>query len=281
MEALQVPFDASFPKLLEDRLQESGFKNIEVINASVSGWGTEDELAYLIRYGKQLKPDLILVAMTLHNDISDNMRQQFFTVKGGLLRANPVRATPMMEYAIIRLKSFIASHSHLFQLWRKYWYWSAIQSTGLQLKNHVKALLLGAGNPELERAWQLTFYEIAAIQNEAKAMGSESAVILIPLALQLSRPTRLLAISSAPERKASDREQEPQGSMIEFGKSRKLHIIDLLPRFEEWKSTHQTLLYLERDGHWSAAGHKLAANYVATELLRLGLLRTTNNIIAN
>src|SRR5262249_25460681 len=80
MEALQTPFEESFPKLLEDRLRDSGVQKVEVINAAVSGWGTEDELAYFVRYGKRFQPDLVLVAMTLHNDVSDNLRCRFYTL---------------------------------------------------------------------------------------------------------------------------------------------------------------------------------------------------------
>jgi len=75
MEALQVPFVESFPKLLETRLQHSMPQVVEVINSAVSGWATDDQLAYLTRYGVKYKPDLILVAMTIHNDLQENMEK--------------------------------------------------------------------------------------------------------------------------------------------------------------------------------------------------------------
>jgi len=85
MEALQVPFEESFPSVVEHELSQETGRRVEVVNASVSGWGTDDELKYLTRYGTQWKPDLILVAMTLHNDISDNLREQFHTIRNGAL----------------------------------------------------------------------------------------------------------------------------------------------------------------------------------------------------
>ena len=75
MEALQIPFEASFPSLLERALEGKTPRRVEVVNASVSGWGTDDELQYLTTHGMQWKPDLVVVAMTLHNDISDNLRK--------------------------------------------------------------------------------------------------------------------------------------------------------------------------------------------------------------
>jgi hypothetical protein len=80
MEALQVPFEASLPSLLEQILHRQTGKTIEVLNAGVSGWGTGDELRYLATYGLQWKPDLVLIAMTLHNDISDNLREEWYTL---------------------------------------------------------------------------------------------------------------------------------------------------------------------------------------------------------
>src|SRR6185436_12017198 len=70
IEALQVPFEESFSSLLQQDLGSQMAGRVEVINASVSGWGTDDELKYLTSYGRQWQPDLILVAMTLYNDIS-------------------------------------------------------------------------------------------------------------------------------------------------------------------------------------------------------------------
>jgi len=279
MEALQVPFDESFPKLLEDRLRESGSQNVEVINVAVSGWGTEDELAYLVRYGKRLEPDLVLVAMTLHNDVSDNLREQFYTLNDSRLLPKPIQQTPTVEYWSIRLKGFVASHFHIFQLWRKYWYRAAIQTTGLQLNNHVKNLLFGGDASGMARGWQLTFQEMAAIQGEGKAIGAKTAVMLIPLALQLSSEQ---FVSEATNRAGSRQEVigrgwEPQTRMIKFGKTQGIEIVDLLPAFAEWKTKHNASLYLEQDGHWNAAGHKLAASHVASELLRMGLLQTSHD----
>src|SRR5262249_7876809 len=76
MEALQVPADSMLATLMERDLTRATGRPVEVINAGVSGWGTGDELRYLTRYGLAYHPDLVVVAMTLHNDISDNLRRQ-------------------------------------------------------------------------------------------------------------------------------------------------------------------------------------------------------------
>jgi hypothetical protein len=274
MEAFQVRFDESFPKLLEDRLRESGIPNVEVINAAVSGWGTEDELAYFLRYGKQLEPDLTVVAVTLHNDISDNMREQFYTLNDGRLIARPVRETPAMKYLLSQLKGFVAAHSHLFQLWRRFWYRKEIQNTGLQLNHHMVNLLSGSDAERMERGWQLTFQELRAIQIGGRGIGAETAVVLIPLSLQLSkdRLVKLIAENNIGQQYIMDR--NPQDMMIKFGTTQGIQVIDLLPTFKQWRRKQGTELYLERDGHWNPDGHEVAANTVAGELLSRGLVKS-------
>ena len=273
MEALQIPFDESFPKLLEDRLRDAGVRDVEVVNAAVSGWGTEDELAYLVRYGKHLNPDLLVVAMTLHNDVSDNLRERFYTLKDDQLSAKPIQQTPTIEYWIIQVKGFIAAHFHLVQLWRKFWSREDIHNTGLQLNQHVANLLSNTKTDTIERGWRLTFQEMAAIQAEGKDGGAKTVVLLIPLALQLSKEklVKFMTGNDMPQRDFINR--EPQDMMLKFGRTQGLETIDLLPVFKEWGEKRNEHLYLESDGHWNSAGHRLAADSVASELRRRGLVK--------
>jgi hypothetical protein len=77
-EALQVPFEKSFCAVLERKLREcpgSAGNYVEVINFGVSGYGTAQELITLREYVWQYSPDLVLLAVTTNNDISDNVRE--------------------------------------------------------------------------------------------------------------------------------------------------------------------------------------------------------------
>lgn len=77
-EALQVPFEKSFCAVLERKLREcpgSAGGEIEVLNFGVSGYGTVQELITLREYVWQYSPDIVLLAVTTNNDISDNVRE--------------------------------------------------------------------------------------------------------------------------------------------------------------------------------------------------------------
>lgn len=77
-EALQVPFEKSFCAVLETKLREcqgSAGNEVEVLNFGVSGYGTAQELITLREYVWQYSPDIVLLAVTTNNDISDNSRE--------------------------------------------------------------------------------------------------------------------------------------------------------------------------------------------------------------
>ena len=87
MEAAQVEWDDSLAKLLERRLANGSKRPVEVITAGVSGWTTDDYLTYFRLYGAKFSPDLILISMTLHNDVYENlaMKHHSFDLGGTII----------------------------------------------------------------------------------------------------------------------------------------------------------------------------------------------------
>jgi len=273
MEALQVPFDRSFPKLLEQKLNQPHIRTIEVVSVAVAGWGQSDELAYLERYAARLSPDLILVGMTLHNDISDNMKGEFYTLTDTGLVANPVREIPLLEYKIWQLRAFLAAHSHVYQLVRDGWRSAAMSRQGNDLSAHVVNLIRATPSEPIERGWKLTYELLRRIRAKGREIGADTAVFLIPLSIQLEEEKLfgLLARHKVPPIAVSVR--RPQELMTAFGAAEQMSVIDLLPDFVAWKTRHEGLLFLKYDGHLTERGHELAAAAVARELLERRLIR--------
>jgi len=77
-EALQVSLEDTFWMIMEERLQGcrafDGGRRVEVINFGVSGYGTAQELLMLREHAWEYSPDIVMLAMTTNNDISDNSR---------------------------------------------------------------------------------------------------------------------------------------------------------------------------------------------------------------
>lgn len=74
VEALQVPREKTFHKLLEDMLNSSNIskKKIEVYSFGHSGNGTLLNFYYLKNYGIKFKPDLVIDCFLIGNDFRDD-----------------------------------------------------------------------------------------------------------------------------------------------------------------------------------------------------------------
>jgi hypothetical protein len=260
MEALQIPFESSFPSLLERGLVERSGKAIEVVNASVSGWGTDDELVYLTTHGLKWKPDLVVIAMTLHNDISDNLRERFHSLQNGKLVDQPVREASFLEYKIIQLRAVMAARLHTYQLLVRAKRTREVQAEATQLRAHVSEQFQEQLDERMARGFQLTGLLFQRMQAVAAAQGTQVVIVLLPLQVQLSAggpPTR----------------DRPQQMMSEVGTRLDIPVVDLLPEFREWSAQGRPPLFLERDGHWNARGHELASKIVVRSLVDRALIR--------
>ena len=71
--------DEVFAALLRQKLQASVTK-WQVLNSGVSGWGTDQELLYLDSEGFRFSPQLVVLALFVGNDPSENM----FSIRYGL-----------------------------------------------------------------------------------------------------------------------------------------------------------------------------------------------------
>ncbi|MCH8045073.1 MAG: hypothetical protein IID44_15285 [Planctomycetes bacterium] len=60
-----------FTEVLEDRFEREGTK-WQVINAGVSGWGTDQQLLYLQSEGLKYQPDVVVLAFYVGNDLTNN-----------------------------------------------------------------------------------------------------------------------------------------------------------------------------------------------------------------
>jgi hypothetical protein len=76
-EAMQVPQENTFWTVMEQKLQECrafGGRKVEVINFGVSGYSTAQELITLRQRVWDYSPDIVLLAVTTNNDVTDNLR---------------------------------------------------------------------------------------------------------------------------------------------------------------------------------------------------------------
>jgi hypothetical protein len=128
-EALSVSLEESFWRVMEKKLEECGAfqgKKIEVINFGVSGYGTAQEILTLREKVWKYSPDLVLLAVTTNNDITDNSRVlkgtndvPYFVYQGSQLTLDDSfknsRAFILGSSRIGRLGAWLSTHSRLTQ----------------------------------------------------------------------------------------------------------------------------------------------------------------------
>jgi hypothetical protein len=270
MEALQVQFESSLPYLLEQALSKEPSRRVEVLNAGVSGWGTDDELRYLTQYGLKYEPDLVLVAMTLHNDISDNLRESWHTVERGGLVEKSVKPMSDWNYRKTRLKAFIATRFQLYQLWRKVRHRGEIRRVGSALNTHVTDLFKEPTPVEIAKGYELTEQLLGAVRDRAGEAGAKVVLVLLPIRYQLadSAFTEFVRRAAVPATEMDP--TKPQRVVTEMAGRLGLPVIDLLPRFRDWTAKSSLPLYLEWDGHWNPAGHRVATEVVVEGISQMG-----------
>src|SRR5579864_6994261 len=69
----QVPYEQTFPAVLERDLHDAGYGNVRVVNMGVGGYTTFNESSLLTEDLSWLQPDLVVVAAFLGNDVSENV----------------------------------------------------------------------------------------------------------------------------------------------------------------------------------------------------------------
>ncbi len=113
-----VELDNTFTELIESRIKLiNPFSKYEVFNCGVYGYGTTHQYMYLEKYGFDLKPDLVIIAMDLLHDIRVNKSGYYYFSQNKLKRSSKPHFTKKSR-AITKyfpFSSFLRGHSHLFR----------------------------------------------------------------------------------------------------------------------------------------------------------------------
>jgi lysophospholipase L1-like esterase len=143
-EAFQVEQEKAFWSVMEKRLADCpalAGRRVEVINFGVSGYGTAQELLTLREKVWDYSPDVVLLAVTTNNDISDNLRAlkltdeiPYFVLRGDQLALdNSFRDTAsfrLRDSALNRLGRWLRDHLRFVQ---------AIHEAQVALKSRLAA----------------------------------------------------------------------------------------------------------------------------------------------
>ncbi len=259
----------AFPARLEALLKAEG-KDAEVINAGVFGWGPDQEMIWLEREGLKLRPDVVVIAFYVGNDVLDSADKRFFELADGKLK----RVKPLLsdeEMKALEFKSWLRRNVYVYAfLSEKVRTLLAAAESGAGEPVDEREMFKATDSPDVARGWGVAEAAVAEMARASKAAGAEPLLMVIPSRLQYVRE------KCGPGEKCLPMDGEaldwgkPGRRLRAFAEARGLKLLDLLPVFEARED--RDALNLPLDGHWNAAGHGVAAEALGARLEVDGLV---------
>jgi hypothetical protein len=283
-EAFQVPLEHTFWSVLERRLQSCpslSRRPVEVLNFGVSGFGTTQELLTYEKFARKYRPDVVLLAFFIGNDLRDNVRslteagpavgmlRPFHTVSGDTL---------VLDDSFLKLMADADKPPHWFerlrvvQLLRMVSSWFRYRS----LRVVDARALISPPDPEYAGAWQVTEKLVQRLNAEVKADGARLVVATVSTAQQ---------VDPDPERRARNARAGsiqdlfyPDKRLYRLSREIGFQMIPLAPAMSQ--IAERTKVYFHGftntelgRGHWNQRGHSVAGQILAKEICQASMSR--------
>jgi lysophospholipase L1-like esterase len=284
-EALQVPLEQSFARLLEVELNRLQGAHVEVVNAGISGFGTAGELLLLRRDGARYRPDVVLLAFFPGNDVMNNSPELETTLvpvyaEDGTLERVVSSKKPRPLRGILR-KALARS--------KAYQYLRRRLVTGHPDLARRVGLLRGADEPASgdgvpagyrvyapadvtwQSAWAHTQRLLEALQAETRRLGAKLVVVVVTSREEVYPQYWEEVRQTYPAMQQGTWDVDaPRRRVVELCRQRGIPVLELAPIMRARRDGEP--LHFHRDGHWTAAGHRVAAGAMANFLVKEGIL---------
>lgn len=286
MAGFEVPFEKTIGEVIEARLAALRGSPVEVLNFGVGGYGTGQELLTLRHKVWKYKPDMVLLAVTTGNDISDNYRPlkrnnyvPYFVYQGDqlVLDSGFVESKDYRNRAAwTRRMLAVVQNSHLVQVVNKVRHSrrrternranaEGAEGDEVGLRDEVH---LPPSRPEWQEAWRVTEGLLRLIRDECRKHDTPFAVVTL---------TRGIQVTPVRERKEKWLEQlgateffYPDRRLAEFGEREGIPVFNLAPPMAKMAEDRQVFFHSYLDslgiGHWNPEGHRVAGELVASWL---------------
>ncbi|HLO51112.1 MAG TPA: SGNH/GDSL hydrolase family protein [Kamptonema sp.] len=286
-EAIHVPMERTFWAKMENRLgkcESLKGKQVEVINFGVQGYGTAQELITLREKVWDYKPDIVILAFFIGNDIINNSRQleydhyrPFFTYdrNGKLVEDMSFRNLPTVDrnrYAVSivdRFPTWLVNNSRILQVAKKV----ELDIKKSQISDNFADLsaksLKEPENVDWKEAWRVTEGLIVLMRDEVVQKKADFLLVNIGDPMQV-QPDPLKTKEFMQQYKIqdlfyADRRIQALGDRTGFP------VLNLAQPFQTYAEQNKVCLHgfdnsLACGGHWNPEGHRLAAKMIAEKL---------------
>ena len=277
-EAIQVPLEKTFHKIIEKELRRRVDFPVEVISLGRSGSGTQKSYDILTETGLRFHPDLVMMQF-LSNDLIDNspplkkeekeqeeIRKQLIPqLKDAYTRflwVKPSRFNQILALKLARL--YQGSQVTKYADRDKYGF------------IHLNTLVFCEEYSHIwERAWRRAQRFIRQTQDLSEENGSEFLLVSFPEMWRVGSVEEIDTRMKAMSRDALDHRwdfNKTDRILREFCQKEGISFLSLLPEFRESYRKNRKRLHFAFDMHLNERGHCVAAETILEYLLRKNLL---------
>lgn len=235
-----IPENQTFSALIRERM-----KNVEVVNLSLSGYGTDQEYLRFLKEGVAYKPDLVIVQVTpndfeeiQHPFFNQQPKPQFAVSDEGVLKllnvpVKPVGAKCQEFYdnsLPLPFKDWLGWHSYAYNFFNEKYY---------SLKRKFAPSRSAEPNPERFSKKSVALFNRIILELKGTLDGLGAKGLVVHASKDLSEHN-YLANSSLP-------------------------VLDLYPKFLSYTRADSAELFYKDGYHWNIEGNRI----VAEELIKI------------
>jgi hypothetical protein len=272
IEAAQVSEEATLVRQL-DVLLASGDQRVEVLNGGVGNWGPVEQHLYLREALPRLRPDLVVQAFYLGNDVNNagQNRKLLEPDRDRRERARPVKPADF-------LANLLREHSRLARVFEsgvldKLRY-QQVTTFPQADKRHLN--IFRVDEPaELTRNWRTTEEVLGLTRQALEQAGVRFVLMVVPSKWQVDQQAWLVALDE--NGLANDQTwdlERPNQRLAELARRQGIPMVDLLPAFRA-EAASGTQLYYTINAHWNEAGNLTAARTLQEYLQQSPMLQPT------
>lgn len=278
VEALHVELEETASRRLEAEL-DAGGRDTEVISAGVSGYGTAGAVLFFEREGIRYEPDLVVLAFYPGNDIRNNSPvledtlRPIYGADGTLDRVEGAGASESAATVGWSNKSAAYRYLRKLVLTRQPALAKLLTDLGLMRPEAIRPVPERAGLPvaygvyavpldaDWEDAWVRTEGLLARLQADVERAGAKLMVAVLSTREEIYPDTwdEILGTHAAMRDQQWDLEA-PRRRLLSWCGAHGVACLDLDPAFVAARDAGAEPLHFRHDGHWTPAGHAVAAS---------------------
>ena len=284
VEALQVPIEQTFARGLEQKLAAAIGRPVEVVSMGVSGYGTASEYLWYREVGRRFHPDIVLLSFYPGNDVRNNSPTLEPTLKpvyaadGSLDHVNGGKGAEDGGGRGLLNRSAAYQYIRKLVLTRQPALAERLADWGVLKREALRPVPMESGvpvdywvfasqpPPEWQDAWAHTEALLSAFKDAVTADGATFVVMVVTAREQIYPDdwAQLQATYPAMHDVQWDL-NGPERRVLSWCALNDVRCVPLSPAFVAARDASPRL-HWHFDGHWTPAGHALAAETMAEAL---------------